>query len=150
MKTSLFVITFFHFFNVLIAQDSIEKTMEQRAREMHRVISLSDQEEWKKFITQNYSTALIERPMTSKVETPDNEREKPLNSTAVKQGVDEKAKMFQQLHNDFGNSEVLSVKRNGQSLEMILQNKSGLKGIFQLRFENKSPYLIDGIGIEAN
>jgi hypothetical protein len=150
MKTSILLITFFLFFHVMVAQDSMEKKMVERAREMHRVIGVSDNEVWKGFITENYSKALVERPMTSKVETNGNGAEKSSDNPGPKNGVDEKAKMFQQLHNDFGDSKLLSIKRDGQSVEMILENKAGLKGIFKLRFENKSPYLIDGIGIEAN
>lgn len=100
MKISIFLITFFHFFNVLVAQDSMEKTMEQRAREMHRVIGLSDNKQWKKFISENYSNTLIERPMTSKVETSDKEGEKSGSSSGSVTGTEEKAKMFWQLHDE--------------------------------------------------
>ena len=66
--------------------------------------------------------------MTSKVETSDKEGEKSPSSSGPVTGIEEKAKMFRQLHDDFGNSKLLSV----------------------ITFENTSHYLIDGIGIEAN
>jgi hypothetical protein len=46
--------------------------MEKRAREMHKAILSSDKEQWKKFINENYSQALIDKPMRAAVQTDDN------------------------------------------------------------------------------
>jgi hypothetical protein len=54
------------------------------------------------------------------------------------------------LHNDFGQSKIVSLKPKDQDLEMILQNAEGLTGTFTLKFAAESPYLIDQIGIEVN
>lgn len=76
------------------------------------------------------------------------------NSPEVKtskstENIEDKAGMFQTLHQDFGNSKVLSLKPKDENLEMILESNSGLKGAFNLTFDKKAPYLIDGIGIEV-
>ncbi len=54
------------------AQESLEKVMEKRAKEMHRVIGLTDKEQWKKFIKENFTQALIDKPMQAKVQTSEN------------------------------------------------------------------------------
>jgi hypothetical protein len=128
------------------AQDSKSKTIEKRAREFHRVIGLDDKEQWKKFIAENYTQALIEKPMKAVVKTSDQQ------NTAVKtstENIDEKTGMFQRLHQDFGDSKILSLKPKDENLEMVLESKKGLVGTFDLRFDKKSPHLIDGIGIQV-
>src|SRR5688572_26185313 len=85
-----------------LAQE-MQKVMENRAREMHRVIGLSEKEQWKKFIQENYTQALIDKPMrvvtsengataSSQSKTPDN--------------LEAKASMFQRIHDDFGKSKI--------------------------------------------
>jgi len=149
MKKLCLLIVFHALLLNVFAQDSMDKVTEKRAREMHRVIGLSDKEQWKKFIKENYTQALIDKPMTAKIETSERDDAEPSTKVSSANNLEEKAKMFQQLHNDFGNSKILSIKPDGEKLEMILQNKESLKGTFQLRFEKKSPYLIDGLGIEV-
>ena len=133
------------------AQDSMNDVKEKRAREMHRVIGLSDKEQWKKFMKENYTAALIDKPMKATIETSEDDNAEPSTKVSSASNLEEKAKMFQQLHQDFGNSKILSIKPSeADKLEMILQNQAGLKGIFQLKFEKNSPYLIEGLGIEVN
>ena len=129
------------------AQDVRNKAIEKRARELHRVVGLDDKEQWKKFIKENYTQALIDKPMKSVVKTSDQKTQS--NSTTTAESIEEKAGMFQRLHQDFGNSRILSLKPRDENLEMILESKNGLKGSFNLKFDNKAPYLIDGIGIEV-
>ena len=130
------------------AQDSRNTIIEKRAREFHRVMGLDDKEQWKKFIKENYSQALIDRPMKAVVKTSDQNNTEA-NSKKSTENIEERTGMFQRLHQDFGNSKILSLKPKDENLEMILENSLGLKGTFNLKFDKKGPYLIDGIGIEV-
>jgi hypothetical protein len=129
------------------AQESMQQVMEKRAREMHRVICLSDKEQWKKFITENYTHALIDKPMRSQVSKSDD-----AGTTAEKKDIpsnlDGKVGMFQRLHDDFGESKISSLKPNGDKLEMVLTN-GDMSGTFNLKFTTTKPYLIDGVGIQV-
>jgi hypothetical protein len=129
------------------AQETMQQAMEKRAREMHRVICLPDKEQWKKFITENYTQALIDKPMKSQVSRSDDsgtmaeKKEAPSN-------LDGKVNMFQRLHDDFGDSKITSIKPNGDKLEMVLNN-GDMSGTFNLKFTATKPYLIDGVGIQV-
>lgn len=149
MKKMIVLIFLWIPFTFSSAQESKEKVMEKRAREMYRVIGLDDKEQWKKFISENYTQALIDKPMTVKVEQSESDRSSASTKDTMA-GVEEKSMMFQQLHSDFGASKLASLTTASQTVDMVLENKSGLRGIFKLTFEDKSPYLIRGIGIEAN
>ena len=131
----------------LCAQETAEKTMEKRAREMHRVISLSDKEQWKKFIQENYSQTLIDKAMRMQVE--DSDGKSNSNQAATADKIEGKAAMLQQLHQDFGSSKIISIKPSTEGLEMVLKNSDGLNGVFNLKFSKDKPYLIDGLGIEV-
>jgi len=129
------------------AQETKEQIMEKRAREMHRVIKLSDQAQWKKFVAENYTQAFIDRPMKSQVSKSDNsgattEKKETLGN------AEGKASMFQRLHNDFGDSKISSIKSNGDKVEMVL-SAGDLSGTFNLKFSTAKPYLIDGLGIQV-
>ena len=41
--------------------------MENRAKGFHKALTLSDKESWKKFILENYTKTLIEKPMKARV-----------------------------------------------------------------------------------
>lgn len=125
------------------AQGERNKAIEKKAREFHRVIGLDDKQQWKKFIAENYSQALIDKPMKSVVNTNSQ------TTTTTAENIEEKTGMFQRLHQDFGNSKILSLKPVEENIEMILESSKGLKGTFNLKFDKKEPYLIDGIGIEV-
>jgi hypothetical protein len=129
------------------AQESRTKVIEKRAKEFHRVIGLDDKEQWKKFIAENYSQALIDKPMKSVVQTSDQKTTAPAPKKT--ENIDEKTGMLQRLHQDFGNSKILSLKPKDENVEMILENTAGLTGTFNFKFDKKEPYLIDGIGIEV-
>lgn len=124
--------------------------MAKRAREMHRVIGLDDKQQWIRFIKENYTQALIDKQQNMKVQSNENG-----NVSTSKEEIKEsdkleaKAKMFARLHEDFGGSKIVSIKPEGNKLEMILNNGDGLIGTFKLLFDKNKPYLIDGIGIEA-
>ena len=132
----------------MLAQESMQKVMEQRARELVRVIGLNSKDEWKKFIEENYSKALIDRPTQAKVSTNDSDRPATSSETKSAGNIEAKAAMFGRLHDDFGGSKITSIKSSGENLEMVMDNGE-LSGKFMLRFLKEKPYLIDGVGIEV-
>lgn len=130
------------------SQESMEKVMEKRAREMHRVIGLSDQEQWRTFIKENYTQTLIDKPMKTAVQ----EGDRGANTTSEVKSADNleaKVKMYGRLHEDFGGAKIVSIKSTAEVLKMVLDNGEGLIGTFQLKFDKNKPYLIDGLGIQA-
>jgi len=126
---------------------TMEKEMEKKAREFHRIIGLSDKEQWKKFIQENYTKSLIERPMKQKVSRQDDENTSS-ETTETKGTLDDKVRMLERLHDDFGGSKIASIKTSGENLEMILEG-GNLSGTFKLKFETAKPYLISGLGINV-
>ena len=110
---------------------------------MHRVLCLPSKEEWKKFVKENYTQTLINKPMRTQVAEGDTKTE-----GKVDENLEGKTKMFERLHEDFGGSKVVSIKSEGEILKMVLDSQ-GLIGTFQLKFEKTKPYLIDGLGIEV-
>lgn len=148
MKTSFILSLLIAVSSFTLAQDGLTKTMEKRVREMHRVIGLDSKAEWKKYILENYSQALIDKPIRA---IRDNGEGSAQNSSPVKSGdaVEAKTNMFQMLHQDFGNSSILSIKTEAEKAIMVLQNEQGMLGTFTLTFDPQAPYLISGIGVEA-
>lgn len=134
--------------SVAVCGQELTKTMESRAREMVRVIGLNDKEAWKKFIRENYTKALIEKPMQSKRQTSGDSGESSSSSTE-EGNIEGKAGMYQMLHNDFGGGKITSLKYEGEKLTMLVSGSSGMVGTFTLKFTKEKPYLIDGLGVEV-
>lgn len=132
---------------LVFLQDSPEQIMEKRAREMARVIMVNDSKQWKKFIQENYTQALIDKPMRAQVQTSDNDSSSSSSKSA--DNLDAKASIFEQLHQDFGDGEITSIKVKDNKAEMVIFSPGGLRGTFKLTFEPTKPYLISGLGIEA-
>ena len=150
MKNLVLVLFSFLIGHAVVAQDSsvpgMEKIMEQRAREMFRIISLDSPDEWKNFIRENYTKALIDKPMQAKVEGGGS-----TTSSAPKTlegNIEGKAGMYRMLHGDFGGGQIKTIKTTGEKLDMTVSNE-GMNGVFTLRFSKEKPYLIDGLGIEV-
>lgn len=135
---------------VAYAQDAKQTTMEKRAREMYRVMGLNDKEQWKKFMKDNYTKAYLERPVTTNVTTADKESASSTTKQSTANNLEERLKMFERLHDDFGKGKIVSFKPVNGKIEMIVENATGGKGNFTFTFENKNPYLIDGIRVEVN
>src|SRR6478736_5360001 len=129
------------------AQEAKQKVMEKRAREMHRVITLSDKEVWRKFIKENYTQTLIAKQMRAQV-SKSNDGATTSDKKEIGNSLEGKVEMFERLHNDFGNTKISSIKTNGDDLEMQLDG-DGLSGSFNLKFTATKPYLIDGVGVRA-
>jgi hypothetical protein len=132
------------------AQDgNAGKIMEQRAKEMHRVIALNDKEAWKKFVRENYAQSLIDKPMQAKIQQGEQTKSEPATTGTPEENLEGKAKMFQRLHDDFGSSKIISMKPKDENLDMVLAD-TGIKGTFHLTFGKTKPYLIEGVGIEVS
>jgi hypothetical protein len=134
------------------AQDSAEQIMEKRAKELYRVLGLSDKESYKKFMKENYTKEFLEKPI--KLNRMVSESDGGSATTSAKEekaldNLDAKAQMYAQLHEDFGGSKLESLKRTDNKIEMQLKSV-GLKGKFTLTFNKEKPYLIEGMGIEAD
>ena len=147
MKIFLPLIVIGACFNTTFAQDTRDQAMEKRVREMHRVISLTDKDQWRKFIQENYTEALINKPMRTSVQG-GNQGGAPTETTLAN-NLDAKVNMFERLHDDFGGSTIKSIAPTQEGLAMTVDNGDGLKGIFQFKFEKTKPYLINGLGIQA-
>lgn len=132
------------------SQDAKQATMEKRARELFRVMGLIDKEQWKKFMTVNYTKAYLERPVKTNVTTTDNESGGSTTKKSTANNLDEKLKMFGRLHDEFGKGKIVSLKPVDGKIEMMVENPSGAKGNFTFTYEGKNPYLIDGIRVEIN
>lgn len=131
----------------LKAQETMQQVMEKRAREMHRVICLSDKEQWRKFIKENYTQALIDKPMKAQVSKSDDSGTAS-EKKEIGSNLEAKVGMFERMHNDFGGSKISSIKTDADKVVMTLANAE-LSGVFTLKFTAAKPYLIDGVGVQA-
>jgi hypothetical protein len=128
------------------AQSEMTQVMEKRARDMHKAILSNVKDDWKKFIQENYTEALIKKPMRSQKVTTSEGSSTASENTAA--NIDSKAQMFAQLHEDFEASSIASIKTEGEKVTMTLRNDQ-ITGVITLWFENKSPWLIDRLGVEV-
>jgi hypothetical protein len=120
--------------------------MEKKARELHRIIGLDDKAQWTKFIKENYTAALIAKPMNGKVSTNGSETSLA-DATKASSDIEAKANLLGRLHDDFGASKITSIKPDGDKLDMVLATDTGMTGTFSLRFDKNN--LIDGFGVRA-
>jgi hypothetical protein len=133
----------------IFAQNSMQQIMEKRARAFHKVLSLTDTESYKKFMRENYTKAYLEKPIKLNRVVNDSDggstgdKEKPLDN------LDAKAAIYEQLHNDFGGASISSLTKKDNAIILVVKSV-GLKGTFTLMFNKEKPYLIDGMGIEAD
>ena len=134
------------------SQDVMETKMEARAKEFYKILGKNEPEQYKLFMKENYTKAFLEKPVKVNRQTSgdgpqDNSSQ---NDNKTLNGLDAKAEMFRQLHQDFGDSKLISLKRQDAKMVMVLSANSGLTGTFTLTFEKNTPFKIDGIGVEAD
>lgn len=122
--------------------------MENRAREMYRVMCIDDQAVWEKFVGDNYSKALIDKPFRGRVVTSVDGKTTRKEESAS--NLQEKAGLFKQLHQDFHDGKLVSISTQDNTLKMVLKGRDGLTGTFDLKFEADSPYRIDALGVDVN
>lgn len=131
----------------LLSQVTESSKMEERAREFVRVISQPEAAEWKAFILENYTPAFREKPVKVNIQTSGA----PTKSTTATEPLDpmeSKISMYERLHKQFGNGEIVSLTSSDGEISLVLRNKAGLTGNFNFIFEKKKPYLIDGLRVE--
>lgn len=87
--------------NLPIGQNTMEKIMESRAREFHKVLDLSDKESCKKFMKENYTKEFLEKPIKLNRLMSGSDGGNSLANRS-QDNLDTKAEMYGQLHNDFG------------------------------------------------
>lgn len=131
------------------SQADKSKTLDQRARDFHKAISKNDKAVWKKYILENFTQALIDRPMRAKVVTAENDNSGSTSTTNTETQITAKLAMFERLHEDFGKGKVANIKTEGDNVEMTITTDGGMTGVFRLEAEPKSPWLIDKLGIEV-
>ncbi len=140
MKNILVSILLLSLAVVASAQDEMKKKMESRAEEMIRVIGLSDEQAYRKFIRENYSEEFINKPMRMQIQG----GEQPANTNEKKGGpIEDKVKMYSRFHEDIGTGKIISKKINGETLEMNVSGSTGTVLTITLTYLKSSPYLID-------
>ena len=149
MKTLVSLLLCFLTF-VASGQSQNAKILEQRAKDFHKAISRNDKTVWRDYMQENFTTALIERPMRAQVATAESDGNSS-NASKSTSKIDVKLAMFEQLHNDFGNSKLGSLKVTGNKIEMTLNSSNGMKGVFSFEAESSTPWKIDkmGVAVEA-
>src|SRR5688572_10995548 len=73
MKKSLLFIVFAVVGFAAIAQEPMEKIMEGRARELYRVLGLTSSDDYKKFMRENYTKALLDKPVKMSKQVSDSD-----------------------------------------------------------------------------
>ncbi len=130
----------------LLSQVTESSKMEERAREFVKVISQPEAAEWKAFILENYTPAFREKPVKVNIQT----SRAPTKSTTTDpvDPMESKISMYERLHKQFGNGEIVSLTPSEGEISLVLRNKAGVTGNFTFIFEKKKPYLIDGLRVE--
>jgi hypothetical protein len=132
-----------------LRQSDKSAVLDQRARDFHKAISIKDKAGWKKYMLENFTQALIERPLRAKVVTSENDNTSSTASKTRETETEEKLAMFARLHEDFGKGKISSVKTEGNTVKMIITTDGGMTGVFRLDGEEKSPWRIDKLSIEV-
>jgi hypothetical protein len=148
MKTLLLL--FIAAISIVAKAQTPSEQMEKRAREMHRVILLSDKDAWRKFIKENYTQTLIDKPMRQSVQTSEDmgSGASTKTQTSTADNLEAKVGMYARLHEDFKNSKITSIKPVTDGVEMTAETPEGMMGVFTLRYD-KNSNLIDGLGIQV-
>jgi hypothetical protein len=127
---------------------SMKEVMEKRSKEMIRAIGSDSKEDWKKFIKENFAQSLIDKQMRATVDTGDGKTAAP-STTAPADKIEAKAKMFGQLHQDFGKAKITSLKPADEKMDVTIEGEEGMAGTISLIFDKVSPYMITGLGIQV-
>jgi hypothetical protein len=128
-----------------IAQEPPRQAMESKAKELIRVLSLSDKDGYRKFIKANYTEALINKKMRLRVEggpassASEGDKSDPL---------EEKVNMYTRLHDDLGEGKIVSMKQTVEKLQVEAEGSTGVSLSFTLTFQKETPYLIDGFSVQ--
>jgi hypothetical protein len=149
MKKVVVTLALFSLFIVLAVQAQDKKTIiENRCKELVRVLNLSEKDQWRKFIQENCTETWISKKMRLQVQGgPDGGASTNTRDEATE--LEEKVGLFQRFHDDLGKGSITSIKINGDNAEVQVKGETGLDLSFTLKFTPAEPYLIDGLGVQA-
>jgi hypothetical protein len=142
-------IAVFSLFVVFATQAQDKKTIiENRCKELVRVINLTDKDHWRKFITENCTEAWINKKMRLQVEGgPDGGAQTNTTDDAV--NMEAKVGLFQRLHDDMGKGTITNLKIDGDNADVQVKGETGLNLTLALKFISEAPHLIDGLSVQA-
>jgi hypothetical protein len=139
----------FSLFVVFAAQAQDKKTIiENRCKELVRVLNLGEKDQWRKFIKENYTEAWINKKMRLQVQGgPDGGA--PANNSNETTELESKVGLFQRFHDDLGKGNISNIKIEGDNADVQVKGETGLDLSFALKFTPAAPHLIDGLGVQA-
>jgi hypothetical protein len=149
MKKVVATLTLFSLFIVFAAQAQDKKTIiENRCKELVRVLNLGEKDEWRKFIQENCTEAWINKKMRLQVQGgPDGGT--PANTSNDATELEAKVELFQRFHDDLGKGTITNIKIDGDNADVQVKGETGLDLSFALKFTPAAPNLIDGLGVQA-
>lgn len=149
MKKVVVTLSLFSLFIVLAAQAQDKKTIiENRCKELVRVLNLGEKDQWRKFIKENYTEAWINKKMRLQVQGgPDGGA--PSNNSNETTELESKVGLFQRFHDDLGKGTITNIKIDGDNADVQVKGETGLDLSFALKFTPAAPHLIDGLGVQA-
>ena len=149
MKKVVVTLALFSLFVVFAAQAQDKKTIiENRCKELVRVLNLGEKDQWRKFIKENYTEAWINKKMRLQVQGgPDGSA--PANNSNETTELESKVGLFQRFHDDLGKGTISNIKIEGDNADVQVKGETGLDLSFALKFTPAVPHLIDGLGVQA-
>ncbi len=149
MKKVVVTLALFSLFVVFAAQAQDKKTIiENRCKELVRVLNLGEKDQWRKFIKENYTEAWINKKMRLQVQGgPDGSA--PANNSNETTELESKVGLFQRFHDDLGKGTMSNIKIEGANADVQVKGETGLDLSFALKFTPAAPHLIDGLGVQA-
>lgn len=110
-----------------LASQTPKETMEKRAKSLHETLMKSDTSAHEKFVNANYSQEFLDKVEASR-----------------------HAEMLKRLNKDFSDSKIVSLKVKENKLLMLIERNSDKHRVtFDISFDPKDEYKINGMGIEA-
>lgn len=149
MKKVVVTLTLFSLFVAFVAQAQDKKTIiENRCKELVRVLNLGEKDQWRKFIKENYTETLINKKMRLQVQGgPDGAAPATAGNDATE--LEAKVELFQRFHDDLGKGTITNTKIVGDNADVQVKGETGLDLSFALKFTPAVPHLIDGLGVQA-
>jgi hypothetical protein len=149
MKKVVVALAMFSLFFVFDAQAQDKKAIiENRCKEMVRVITLGEKDQWRKFIKENYTEAWINKKMRAQIQGgPDGGAQTTTSDELA--NLEAKVGLFQRLHDDMGKGTITNLKIDGDNADVQVKGETGLDLTLALKFIPDAPHLIDGLSVQA-
>lgn len=128
------------------AQSAKERTMENRSRELVRILGLASEEDWQKFIVENCSGTLISRQL--KIIEPTEESASTIVGASDEGNVESKVAILAKLHTDVGKGTITCIDQNEDRVDVMVRGETGVTVFLVLQFLRESPYLIDAMSVQ--